>query len=96
MTKKIFAMFLAVLMVMSLLPVSAIAAGNKCPGKDVEHNMGNCDYTVVGVTKPTCGAYGFTTYKCNVCKKTFADNIVPAVGAHNWEAAEDVAPTCGE
>lgn len=93
MTKKIFAMFLAVLMVVSMLPTSVFAAG--CPGKG-NHTALNCDNTVLGVTEPTCKVPGFTAYKCNDCGEEFHDNVTPATGAHNYVDAPDKAPTCEE
>lgn len=95
MTKKIFAMFLAVLMVVSMLPTSVFAAGSNCPGKG-EHTLENCSYTVVKVTDPTCGAMGFTTYKCDVCGETFSESWLPATGEHQWTALEALAPTCAK
>ena len=93
MTKKIFAMFLAVLMVVSMLPTTVFAAN--CPGKNSpKHSTSNCDYTVVKVTEPTCGTAGHTSYKCNVCGYTFAETTAPATGEHNWVAGEAKAPTC--
>lgn len=94
MTKKIFAMFLAVLMVMSLLPTSVFAAEKTCPGAG-KHTASNCECTVVGVTEPTCGTIGFTTYKCTECDEVFVDNRVAATGKHNLVASEGKAPTCG-
>lgn len=93
MTKKIFAMFLAVLMVVSMLPTSVFAA--TCPGAG-NHTAKNCDNTVLGVTEPTCKVPGFTAYKCNVCEEEFHDNVVPATGEHTYVAAPDKAPTCEE
>lgn len=93
MTKKIFAMFLAVLMVVSMLPTSVFAAG--CPGKG-NHTALNCDNTVLGVTDPTCKVPGFTAYKCNDCGEEFHDNVTPATGAHTYVDAPDKAPTCEE
>lgn len=96
MTKKIFAMFLAVLMVISLLPTSVFAADEKtCPGKD-NHTLDNCSYTVVKVTEPTCGTIGYTSYKCDKCGEIFIESRVPATGKHSMVAGEAKAPTCGE
>lgn len=90
MTKKIFAMFLALLMVVSLLPTSVFAAG--CPAV---HTKDNCEYTQVGEpVAPTCGEQGYTRYKCNACGKEFIADQVPAVGEHTWVDAEDVPETC--
>lgn len=90
MTKKIFAMFLAVLMVVSVLPTSVFAAG-ECP--DV-HTKSNCEYTEVKVTAPNCGNKGYTTYKCNACGDTFVADFTDPVGEHNWKDADPVAETC--
>ena len=96
MTKKIFAMFLAVLMVVSMLPTSVFAAA-ACPGKGSNnHTVENCEEEVVKVTAPTCGTVGYTSYKCKTCGDMFVDSKVEATGEHNWVANdEDVAPTCG-
>lgn len=93
MTKKIFAMFLAVLMVVSMLPTSVFAAS--CPGAG-NHTALNCNNTVLGVTEPTCKVPGFTAYKCNDCGEEFHDNVTPATGAHTYVDADDKAPTCEE
>ena len=95
MTKKIFAMFLAVLMVVSMLPTSVFAAETDCPGKG-QHTLENCTYTVVKVTEPKCGDMGFTTYKCVDCEETFAESWVPATGEHQWVDLPAKAPTCAE
>ena len=95
MTKKIFAMFLAVLMVVSMLPTSVFAAEATCPGKG-EHTLENCSYTVVKVTEPTCGAMGFTTYKCDKCGETFAESWVAPTGEHQWTDLPAQAPTCAK
>ena len=89
MTKKIFAMFLALLMVVSLLPTSVFAAD--CPAV---HTKGNCEYTEVKVTAPDCGNKGYTTYKCNACGETFVADFVDPVGEHTWKDADPVAETC--
>ena len=95
MTKKIFAMFLAVLMVVSMLPTTVFAAGT-CPYKGTGlHTAENCDNTVIGEpVAATCNAAGFTAYKCNACGDEFHDNVTPATGAHTWENIGDIAPTC--
>lgn len=95
MTKKIFAMFLAVLMVVSMLPTSVFAAGT-CPYKGTGlHTAENCDNTVIGEpVAATCNTPGFTAYKCNACGDEFHDNVTPATGAHTWENVGDIDPTC--
>ena len=96
MTKKIFAMFLAVLMVLSVLPISTMAAEATCPGKG-KHTVDNCTNTVVQTVKPACGSNGYTTYKCSVCGEEFVDSFVQATGEHDYVADAETAvePTCG-
>ena len=94
MTKKIFAMFLAVLMVVSMLPTTVFAAG--CPGKGSDnHTIENCEADVVNVVAPKCGTPGYTSYKCKTCGDLFLDSYVNPTGEHTWKPAEDKAPTCG-
>lgn len=93
MTKKIFAMFLAVLMVVSALPIATMAAEETCPGKGATHTKHNCTYTLVKVTAPTC-LEGFSTYKCNTCGDGFTADFTDPTNEHTWVDAEDVAPTC--
>lgn len=99
MTKKIFAMFLAVLMVVSMLPTSVFAA-EACPGATATHSLKNCaDYTAVYTKPANCGEGGFTTYQCNKCKATFVDSWTDPVGEHVMvpAAEEDNVPAyCGK
>lgn len=98
MTKKIFAMFLAVLMVVSMLPTSVFAA-EACPGAGVAHSLKNCaDYTAVYVKPANCGEQGYTTYKCNKCSATFVDSWTAPSGEHTMvpaEAKDNVPAYCG-
>ncbi len=101
MTKKILAMFLAVMMVISLLPTSALAVeldhANCCPG-DEAHTIENCkDYQILGLVEATCTEPGGTQARCNHCGKTFMLHETAAAGSgeHSW--GEEVAakePTC--
>lgn len=91
MTKKIFAMFLAVLMVVSMLPTSVFAAN--CPAV---HTIDNCEYTLVSVVAPTCGDPGYTYYECNECHTKFIGSPVPATGEHTFEPTDGEPATCGE
>ena len=91
MTKKIFAMFLAVLMVVSMLPTSVFAAG--CPEV---HTVDNCTYEVKGTVAPTCKDAGYTVYQCTECEATFVGNFNYELAEHTYEPAKDQAPTCSE
>ncbi len=95
MTKKIFAMFLAVLMVVSMLPTSVFAAEGECPGKGTgNHTIENCKWEVVNVTAPEYCKDGYTSYKCLKCGDIFVDSYVEATGEHEWVVKEEVKRTC--
>lgn len=98
MSKKILAIVLAVLAVISCLPSTALATGEShshCPGEGYEHTVENCqDYTTVKIVPATCGKEGYDLRQCNVCGHRFAVNVTPATGAHNYEPVAAVAPTC--
>lgn len=90
MKKRVLAIMLACLMMVTALPMGAMAGENKCPvldGTGTTHNVNNCSYEVVEVVKPTCGTkeYGYTLYECTVCAAQFADNFVQTDAKnHNW------------
>lgn len=102
MTKKILAMFLAVMMVISLLPTSALAVeldhANCCPGSEVAHTIDNCkDYQILGLVEATCTEAGGTQARCNHCGKTFMlhETAAAGTGEHSWgEEVAAVEPTC--
>lgn len=104
MTKKIFAMFLAVLMVASMLPTSVFAEGTEtteyaCPGKDYKHTVENCEWDPEQdiVVDPTCTTAGYTFHTCLGCGEKFA---VPTEGSeyealgHDYETIDGLAATC--
>ena len=93
MTKKIFAMFLAVLMVVSLLPTSVFAAETTCPEV---HTVDNCTYDVKGTVAPTCKDAGYTVYQCTACGDTFVGNFNYEYAEHQFEKADTIQPTCSD
>ncbi len=100
MTKKIFAMFLAVLMVVSMLPTSVFADGTTglCPGKEYEHTKENCteDESKRVIVAPTCEKWGYTLRYCFDCGKGFATDPTEPL-KHELEQIEgEKAPTCTE
>lgn len=106
MTKKILAMFLAVLMVVSIMSTSVLA--EEAPteeeqkdfclvhdGKATEHTTENCTYTVIKEVKATCQSDGYKLLKCNVCNVEFLHKEVAEQGEHVWgEAHECERRTC--
>lgn len=107
MTKRILAAFLAVMMVMALVPTSVFAANSNvgCVVTETypDHSKIHCDnagakYTVVpdSTVEPKCGQDGYTLYLCE-CGEYFADDLVP-MDPHHTESgepkAERVEPTC--
>ena len=98
MTKKILAMFLAVLMVVSMLPASVLAAENDCPIEKGKHNLDNCaDYSVKAEVAATCTAGGYTLYVCDVCGDTFMGNPTAMLKHEKSSVVEEAkAPTFTE
>ncbi len=105
MKKRILAIVLACLMLVSVLPTSAFAvehthADVKCPGATAGtdgHNKTNCDYTELNTVPPVCGELGYTLYECNGCHTHFiADTTYGEGGSHEYgELIPAVAPDCG-
>lgn len=100
MKKRILAIALVCLMLVSMLPTVAFAAeASACPGVGETHKKDNCDYVKVETVAPQCGSYGYTLYRCTTCDVKFAaDFVAPAPGQnHVWKTvAEAVAATCTE
>lgn len=101
MTKKILAAFLAVMMIVSMLPTAFAAEVElKCPGVDEKHNKDNCDYVRVEeepIVEPDCCTPGYTLYACQKCEAYFASDIKEPLGGCQKELiAEEVPATCGK
>lgn len=106
MKKRITAIVISVLMVVSMLPFSVFAEtahvhSNECPGKGADHNKDNCvHYAKVEeepVVAPGCCTYGYTLYECLDCHTYFASDIVAPTAEDDcaWKSLSDfVAPTC--
>lgn len=98
MTKKILAMFLAVMMVISLLPTSALAVDPACPGTGNDHTSENCtDYQIIGLVEATCTADGGTKARCNHCGDEFLllKTANKDESKHSWgEEIAEVKPNC--
>lgn len=95
MKKRILAMLMALVMVVSLLPMTVLAVEETvCPE---DHNLDNCESEFIETVEPKCGAWGYNAYKCLECGEIFADEFVAPTGEHNYVAiTEAVAPTCTE
>jgi len=100
--KKFFAILLASIMVLSLVPASIFAADElKCPGADKTHTADNCTATAVETVDANCKEWGYTVYQCLTCNAEYLDDFVKGTGGdHNWvsdpeKAEEDVEPKCG-
>ena len=104
--KKVLAIMLVCFMLVSLLPMGALAAENeaKCPGEGEHHYKTNCEYTFVKDFEGVCGGYDYTVYQCNECGDKFAADFVKIDGTHNYEVTktpthskpgEQVCTICG-
>lgn len=101
MTKKILAMFLAVLMVVSIMSTSVLA--EEAPveeeqekfclvhdGKAKEHTTENCTYELKKEVAPTCQEDGYKLLVCLVCNEEFLAPGEPSTKTeHQW-----VGPDC--
>lgn len=97
MKKRILAVLLACLMIVSLLPMSALAASvaDKCADKE-EHTLANTfDAIKIDDVDEGCGGWSYTIYQCPDCSEYFADKFVENSGKHQWTVKEQaVAATC--
>ncbi len=99
MKKRILAIVLACLMLVSVLPTSAFAvehnhdaAEYKCPGVGKEHahntqegkEYQNCDAIVLEKVAPQCGGMGYTLYQCLGCGVKFVSDTIMGEGDHNY------------
>lgn len=103
MKKKILAMLLALVMVISLLPVSVFATEAEgehdhahCPGEEGLHTLTNCEWEKGETVDPICGQWGYTLYECEECGADFAADFVKPVGKCDYEVVEGKAATCTE
>ena len=105
MSKRILAAFLAVMMVVGLLPTTVFAVNSECAveAQYKDHSKEHCElagvaYTMVpdSTVAPECGQDGYTLYKC-ACGDYFADDIIP-MAPHYTLSGEPtearVEPTC--
>lgn len=104
--KKVLAIMLACFMLVSLLPMGALAEEIeqvKCPYEGKNHYKSNCEYTFVAAVKGECGEYDYNVYSCNACGDYFAADFVKIDGEHDFvvtkpatctEAGEQVCSIC--
>lgn len=95
--KKVLAIMLACFMLVSLLPMGALAEEIeqvKCPYEGKNHYKTNCEYTWVADVKGECGEYDYTVYSCNACGDYFAADFVKIDSKHAF--VETKAATCTE
>ena len=102
MKKRILAILLACMMVITAIPFSVFAESEECShlqedGSHRKSAMSEGDYEQVGdVVAPTCSEIGYTTYKCLECGAYFVDDV-KAKDANNHVDTKEVAavaPTC--
>ena len=97
MKRRILAIVLTVMMVLTMLPMNILAAEESdthqhiCPGAEVTHTKDNCTWEVVETVATECGEDGYTVYKCHVCNAGFVADIVPAKAEHSYADVEGTA-----
>lgn len=89
--KKVLAIMLVCFMLVSLLPMGALAeeVKNTCPGKGEDHYQSNCTNEFVKHEPGTCGGYAYDVYKCLECGDHFADNFVKLDGACDMKVVKE-------
>ena len=95
--KKVLAIMLVCFMLVSLLPMGALAEEietKKCPGEDANHYLSNCTNVFVRHEPGKCGGYAYDVYKCEGCGEYFAVNFEAISGEHQWVV--DVEADCEE
>lgn len=94
MKKRILAILLACMMVITAIPFSVFAESEECShlqedGSHRKSAMSEGDYEQVGdVVAPTCSKNGYTTYKCLECGAYFADDITAKDKNNHGETEE--------
>lgn len=81
--KRSLSLFLAIVMVVGILPVSAFATEQECAHENVEY-----------IDEPaTCVWEGYYAEYCNDCQQYLVEELLSAVG-HDW--VDGVCTVCGE
>lgn len=91
MKRRILAILLACMMVVSVFPMTAFAEGELCAEHSAE------DGTLASTVEPTCTTIGYDLYTCDTCGHYFATNFVEATGEHDYSVEVPdtaVAATC--
>lgn len=86
--KKVLAIMLVCFMLVSLLPMGALAAEieqetPECKGQ--KHYKDTCENTFYAEVKGECGGYDYNVYTCNACGDYFAADFVKIDGDHDFE-----------
>lgn len=93
--KKVLAIMLVCFMLVSLLPMGALAAEveQETPAcKGTTHYKDMCKATKYEDVPGKCGGYSYTVYTCDACGDYFAADFVKVDGEHVFK--ETKAPTC--
>ena len=91
MKRKIFAAFLSLMMVISMLPTSAFASEVDVPA-DCQHENAHWET----VKEATCTVAGKEVLHCHECEKDLDEKEIPALGHDLQPTGEFVDPTCTE
>ena len=91
MKRKIFAAFLSLMMVISMLPTSAFATEVDVPA-DCQHANAHWET----VKEATCTEPGKEVLHCHECEKDLEEKEIPALGHDLQPTGEFVDPTCTE
>ncbi len=95
MKKRILALALACLMLVSMFPMAIFAADVTCPGKGKLHTEAHVAIAEHRETVPASGCEGgHKLYVCNECDTPFMIDTNP--DTHDYQSASNVEPKCNE
>ncbi len=94
--KKIVAWLLVCLMIVSSLPIAALAEAleaNQCPGFGADHTKANCDYKQLTYIED-CMVGGNIGYECTACGTTFVEYIAAKTDCAWTKLADAIPANC--
>ena len=97
MRRKILAVLLACMLVLSLVPMTVFAQTGACERHTANNEPCVSNYTFYAHNAGVCGEYSYDLFLCGDCGELFASHFVLNDNSCEWEeTAAAVAPTCTE
>ena len=97
MRRKILAVLLACMLVLSLVPMTVFAQTGACERHTANNEPCVSNYTFYAHNAGVCGEYSYDLFLCGDCGELFASHFELNDNPHEWEETTvAVAPTCTE